>query len=176
MLLWQSNTAVPCAFQSSETAARRRGCALAGHRINVQHGNPACLLPVIAKCLHVILTQARVYRIVPPCSPEARANVSAGQRRRRERERAQREAAGAAGQLPGTTAQPPAWLNEGLARERAVIELSRLRRELAAWLPVRAVGRGLHGLHAGMTGAHSQVSSAQRKWQHIEGPMLTQPT
>lgn len=110
-----------------------------------------------------------------PCSPEARANVSAGQRRRRERERAQREAAGAAGHLPGSTAQPPAWLNEGLARERAVIELSRLRRELAAWLPVRAVGRGLHGLRARMAGAHSQMGLARRTWRHEEGHIFTRP-
>lgn len=69
--------------------------------------------------------------------------MSAAQRRRRERERAQREAGMAAGLLPGSAAQSQALVNEGLARERAVIELSRLRRELAAWLPVRgSMGSG----------------------------------
>ncbi|PRW61143.1 Prenylated rab acceptor PRA1 isoform A [Chlorella sorokiniana] len=68
-------------------------------------------------------------------SPEVRAKMAAAQQRRRERERAQREAGAASGLQPGSTALPPAWLNEGLARERAVIEMSRLRRELAAWLP-----------------------------------------
>lgn len=71
-----------------------------------------------------------------PCSPEVRANMSAGQRRRRERERAQRQASAPGGLPPGSAAQAQAQLIQGLARERAVMELSRLRRELAAWLPV----------------------------------------
>lgn len=94
---------------------------------------------------------------LPIHSPDARANMAAAQRRRRERERAQREAGAASRLLPSSAAaqaQAQAMLNEGLARERAVIELSRLRRELAAWLPVRwlgvaCLGRGVTAMQLG---------------------------
>ena len=53
--------------------------------------------------------------------------MAAGQQRRRERERRERAGAGSVG-LTGThQAQQAQQLNENLERERAVIELSRLR-------------------------------------------------
>lgn len=58
--------------------------------------------------------------------------MSAGQQRRRERER--RARAAAAGGLDGAGAQAAQQLSEDLARERAVIELSRLRQVVFGWM------------------------------------------
>lgn len=58
--------------------------------------------------------------------------MSAGQRRRRERERAAASADGTGAAGPHQGPQ----LNEGLAREKAVIELSRLRTEVFDWMEV----------------------------------------
>lgn len=59
--------------------------------------------------------------------------MAAGQQRRRERERAERQL-GVGGADP---APPPLQLDAALARERAVIEMSRLRQEVFDWMQVR---------------------------------------
>lgn len=61
--------------------------------------------------------------------------MSAGQRRRRERERRARAAAAGAAGAPGAhAAQAAQQLDEELAREKAVIELSRLRQVVFGWM------------------------------------------
>ncbi|KAL4419286.1 hypothetical protein ABPG77_008336 [Micractinium sp. CCAP 211/92] len=67
--------------------------------------------------------------------PEVRQNMAAGQRRRRERERrARTAAAGGAGAAGAQAAQAAQQLSEDLAREKAVIELSRLRQVVFGWM------------------------------------------
>lgn len=71
----------------------------------------------------------------PPLSPEAVANMAAAQRRRRERERQARAGGGG-----GALSRPPDGDKVALARERAVIELSRLRAEVFQWMQVGGCG------------------------------------
>ena len=58
--------------------------------------------------------------------------MAAAQQRRREEERRARGISGAA--LAAAAAPPPRRLNEGLAREKAVIEMTRLRRVVFGWM------------------------------------------
>ncbi|KAL4424091.1 hypothetical protein ABPG75_001392 [Micractinium tetrahymenae] len=71
-------------------------------------------------------------------SPEARLKMSAGQRRRRERERRARAAAAGPASVAGGQAQQAQQaaqqLSQDLAKEKAVIELSRLRQVVFGWM------------------------------------------
>lgn len=94
---------------------------------------PSCLL----KAMHPPLPTLPFSPPPPPpaCSPETLAKMAAGQQRRRQRERTARGEDAVGGPAAGLPAAPPApQLNEALARERAVIELSRLRQEVFAWM------------------------------------------